>query len=74
LQETRCAANELKPAGPRENLIVTAEAGQISTENSTITSTLNSRAITELPRDSRDIYSLHSRSITPASTILVAAV
>jgi hypothetical protein len=55
-------------------LIVTAEAGQISTENSTITSTLNSRAITELPRDSRDIYSLHSRSITPASTILVAAV
>src|SRR5690348_7380534 len=46
----------LKPASATVTVMITAEAPQIVTENPTIGSTLDNLEITELPRDSRDIY------------------
>src|SRR5581483_8364002 len=46
----------LQPAGTNQTVMITAEAPLIQTENPTISSTLDNREITELPRDSRDIY------------------
>ena len=47
----------LKPATASTTVMITAEAPQIETESPTIGSTLDNLEITELPRDSRDIYS-----------------
>src|ERR1041384_4072822 len=46
----------LKPASASVTVMITAEAPQIETEGPTIGSTLSNQEITELPRDSRDIY------------------
>jgi outer membrane receptor protein involved in Fe transport len=47
----------LKVSSAKEQIVVTAEASIIDTEDQTISDTLNSRAVIDLPRDSRDIYS-----------------
>jgi hypothetical protein len=47
----------LKLSGSREQIVVTAEAAAIDTEDQTISDTINSRAVIDLPRDSRDVYS-----------------
>lgn len=47
----------LTPAGTSTSLVVVAEAPQISTESPVISATLDNRALVELPRDNRDIYS-----------------
>jgi carboxypeptidase family protein/TonB-dependent receptor-like protein len=47
---------KLAPKTSAEAVTVTSEAGLIQTENQTITNTLNSQQIVDLPRDSRDIY------------------
>ena len=46
----------LSPKTSAEAVTVTSEASLIQTENQTISNTLNSRQIVDLPRDSRDIY------------------
>ncbi len=46
----------LKLSGGREQIVVTAEAPTIDTENQTISNTINSREVIDLPRDSRDVY------------------
>ena len=55
----------LHPASQTVNVQVTSEAVGIDTEDSTISQTLNSTAVVNLPRDSRDI-NIFSTS-TPAS-------
>ena len=47
----------LKLSGSREQIVVTAEAAAINTEDQTISDTIDSRAVIDLPRDSRDVYS-----------------
>ena len=47
---------KLAPKTAAEAVTVTSEAGLIQTENQTIANTLNTQQITDLPRDSRDIY------------------
>ena len=47
---------KLAPKTSAEAITVTSEAGLIQTENETISNTLNSQQIVDLPRDSRDIY------------------
>ena len=47
---------KLTPKTSAEAVTVTSEAGLIQTENQTISNTLNSQQIVDLPRDSRDIY------------------
>jgi hypothetical protein len=48
---------KLKPGGASQTVTITAESPLLETESPTIGSTLDNREITELPRDSRDIYS-----------------
>ena len=47
----------LKVASASEVVSVTSEAPLINTENQTISDTINSRAVIDLPRDSRNVYS-----------------
>jgi hypothetical protein len=47
----------LKVASTTQTLEVTAEAPLVNTDDQTISDTINSRAIIDLPRDSRDVYS-----------------
>jgi hypothetical protein len=47
---------KLTPKTSAEAITVTSEAGLIQTENETISNTLNSQQILDLPKDSRDIY------------------
>src|SRR5260370_20801062 len=44
-------------ASATQSVLITAEAPLIHTENQTISQTMNNFVLTELPRDSRDIYS-----------------
>jgi len=50
-------ANAVLRAAASTNVEVTSEAATIDTTDQTLSQTLTSRAILELPRDSRDIYS-----------------
>jgi hypothetical protein len=47
----------LTPASETQSIVITSEAPLIHTENQTISQTLSSFVVNELPRDSRDIYS-----------------
>ncbi|HET6181337.1 MAG TPA: carboxypeptidase-like regulatory domain-containing protein, partial [Candidatus Sulfotelmatobacter sp.] len=47
----------LKLSGGHEQVVVTAEAAAINTEDQTISDTIASREVIDLPRDSRDVYS-----------------
>src|SRR5256884_5993931 len=47
----------LRVAGTQEAIAVTAEAPTINTEDQTISNTITSKAVIDLPRDSRDVYS-----------------
>ena len=47
----------LRVAGTQEAIAVTAEAPTINTEDQTISDTITSKAVIDLPRDSRDVYS-----------------
>ena len=47
----------LKVASKTESIEVTAVGATINTENQTISDTITSRAVIDLPRDSRDVYS-----------------
>lgn len=55
-QEVRADAG-LTPAGTQQSVVITAEAPIIQTESPVISGTLDNKALIELPRDSRDIYS-----------------
>jgi len=60
----------LKVAGKAESLEVTAEVPIINSEDQTISDTITSQAVIDLPRDSRDIYSFLylNPNITQAGT------
>src|SRR5436305_8124023 len=47
---------KLRVSGAQENVEVTVSAPAINTENPTIADTIGSRAVIDLPRDSRDVY------------------
>ncbi|HEX3322040.1 MAG TPA: carboxypeptidase-like regulatory domain-containing protein [Terriglobales bacterium] len=47
----------LKIASTTQTLEVSAEAPLVNTDDQTISDTINSRAVIDLPRDSRDVYS-----------------
>lgn len=47
----------LKVSSTKETVVVSSEAPTINTEDQTISETFTSVAVTELPRDSRDVYS-----------------
>lgn len=47
----------LRVAGTQEAIAVTAEAPTINTEDQTISDTITSQAVIDLPRDSRSVYS-----------------
>ena len=47
----------LKVSTASEKVVVTAEAATINTADQTISDTLNTREVIDLPRDSRDVYS-----------------
>ena len=47
----------LHVSNTQSSVMITGEAPVIHTEDQTISQTLNNRAVTELPRDSRDVYS-----------------
>ena len=47
----------LKVASAAETVSVTSEAPLVDTENQTISDTITSRAVIDLPRDSRNVYS-----------------
>jgi hypothetical protein len=47
----------LKVAGKTESVEVVAVGATINTENQTISDTITNRAVVDLPRDSRDVYS-----------------
>src|SRR5262252_8100538 len=47
----------LKVSGATESVVVTTEAPTINTADQTISDTITSREVLDLPRDSRDIYS-----------------
>jgi Carboxypeptidase regulatory-like domain/TonB dependent receptor len=51
------ADGQLKISQGKESVTVSSEAVSIDTEDQTISETISSTAITELPRDSRDVYS-----------------
>jgi hypothetical protein len=55
--DTASANAVLKVAGKQEAVEVTAEVPIINTENQTISDTITSREVLELPRDSRNVYS-----------------
>src|ERR1051326_4508365 len=46
----------LKVSSTAENVVVTAEAPIIDNSDQTISNTINSDAVINLPRDSRDVY------------------
>jgi len=46
----------LKVSSASENVVVTAEAPVIDASDQTISNTINSTAVIDLPRDSRDVY------------------
>jgi hypothetical protein len=48
---------KLAPAGTQQSVVITAEAPVIETESPVISGTLDNKALLELPRDNRDIYS-----------------
>jgi hypothetical protein len=48
---------ELKVAAASESVSVSAEAPTINSDNATISDTVSSRAVIDLPRDSRNVYS-----------------
>src|SRR6185312_2934087 len=47
----------MKVASAAETVEVTTEAATINTENQTISDTISSNSVIELPRESRDVYS-----------------
>ncbi|MBS1840711.1 MAG: carboxypeptidase regulatory-like domain-containing protein [Acidobacteria bacterium] len=47
----------LKVSASKETVVVSSEAASINTEDQSISETISSVAVTELPRDSRDVYS-----------------
>jgi len=47
----------LKVSGAKETLEVTAEAPLVNTDDQTISDTISSREVIDLPRDSRNVYS-----------------
>src|SRR5882724_7950661 len=47
----------LRVAGTQQAVVVTAEAPTINTEDQTISDTITSKAVIDLPRDSRNVYS-----------------
>jgi hypothetical protein len=51
------SANAVLHVSTSSNVLVSSDAQIIDTEDPTLSETLNSRAIIDLPRDSRDIYS-----------------
>ncbi len=55
--ETVGADAVLKISQSKETVVVSAEGASINTEDQTISETFTSVAITQLPRDSRDVYS-----------------
>jgi hypothetical protein len=55
--DTVSADAVLKISGAQETVVVSVEASAINTEDQTISQTISSVAVTELPRDSRDVYS-----------------
>jgi hypothetical protein len=55
--DTVSADATLKVASANETVSVTGEAPTINTENQTISDTLGSTAVIDLPRDSRNVYS-----------------
>lgn len=55
--DTESADAVLKISSSQESVVVSVEAPLINTEDQTISQTLTSVAVTELPRDSRDVYS-----------------
>ena len=54
--EVARADAKLSPAGASTTVVISAEAPQINTESQVIAATLDNRALVELPRDNRDIY------------------
>ena len=60
----------LKVSSTKETVVVSSEAPTINTEDQTISETFTSVAVTELPRDSRDVYSFLylNPNITQGST------
>src|ERR1035441_7951528 len=56
--DTVSANAVLKVASATQAIEVTAEAPLVNTDNQTISDTISSRAVMDLPRDSRDVYSL----------------
>src|SRR5262249_42961529 len=55
--DTASADAVLNISGAKETVTVTVEGATINTEDQAISETISSTAITELPRDSRDVYS-----------------
>jgi hypothetical protein len=55
--DTVSADAVLKISASKQSIVVSVEASSINTEDQTISETIGSVAVTELPRDSRDIYS-----------------
>ncbi|HXI74091.1 MAG TPA: carboxypeptidase-like regulatory domain-containing protein, partial [Pyrinomonadaceae bacterium] len=47
----------LKVSSTQESVVVSVEAPLINTEDQTISQSISSEAVTQLPRDSRDVYS-----------------
>ena len=60
----------LNVAGTQQAVLVTAEAPTINTEDQTISDTISSKAVIDLPRDSRNVYSFLylNPNITQAGT------
>ncbi|HTE89662.1 MAG TPA: carboxypeptidase regulatory-like domain-containing protein [Terriglobales bacterium] len=60
----------LRVAGTQQAVVVTAEAPTINTEDQTISDTITSKAVIDLPRDSRNVYSFLylNPNITQAGT------
>src|SRR5581483_7498730 len=54
--DTVSANAVLRVSQTKENVVVTAEAPIVDTEDQTISQTLNTREVIDLPRDSRDVY------------------
>lgn len=54
--DTATADVVLKISSSQESVVVSIEAPAINTEDQTISETFSSVAVTELPRDSRDVY------------------
>jgi hypothetical protein len=68
--DTVTADAVLKISSAQESVVVSVEAPLINTEDQTISQTIGSVAVTELPRDSRDVYSFLylNPNITQGST------